>query len=495
MLGASLLLLPMIGTDFLPPSDEGEVRVTGVMEIGTRLELVEQQTRKMERIVYSAVPEAAASVATAGASASRPNSSSRGQIRLSLKPAAQRKRTNVEIAKELRKLLVNKIPGMDIRIRAPQGQFLLDRLFGGEEGLTVEIRGFELDTLNVLAKRVADSIAGIPGITDIEISREAGIPQQDIRVDRDKIADLGLSVRDVSEVLETFVAGTKAGEYRTLGNSYRILVQLKDAEKRSIEEILDLTLMTASGDQVALRNVVTTESSLGPILIERKDQQRLVTVQAHAAGRDLGSVASDVQALLREIQRPMGYDLIVAGNFEEQQKAFDELIVSLVLALVFVYMVLACQYESFVNPLVVMVSVPLAAVGVLVMLFLTDTTLNLQSYIGCIMLSGIVVNNAILLVDQAGRLLQKEMSVRDAVAEAGRRRLRPILMTTLTTILALLPLALGLGEGADAQAPLARAVIGGLAGSTLITLVLIPAVYSLFNPEPTKKSDPAVARP
>ena len=257
----------------------------------------------------------------------------------------------------------------------------------------------------------------------------------------------------------------------------------QDAEKRSIDEILNLTLTTSTGEQVTLRNLVTTESGRGPILIDRKEQQRLVTVQANIAGRDLGSVASDVQALLDQISRPAGYDLKVSGKFEEQQKAFRELVVSLVLALILVYMVLACQYESLLAPLVVIVSVPMAAVGVLVMLFLTQTTLNLQSYIGCIMLGGIVVNNAILLVDQAGQLTAGGMTVREAVAEAGRRRLRPILMTTLTTILALLPLALGIGEGADAQAPLARAVIGGLAGSTLITLVLIPAVYSLFHPE------------
>jgi HAE1 family hydrophobic/amphiphilic exporter-1 len=174
----------------------------------------------------------------------------------------------------------------------------------------------------------------------------------------------------------------------------------------------------------------------------------------------------------------------VAGNFEEQQKAFGELVMSLVLALVLVYMVLACQYESLRDPLVVMMSVPLAAVGVLVTLFLTATTLNIQSYIGCIMLGGIVVNNAILLVDQAGQLRRDGLNVSEAVAEAGRRRLRPILMTTLTTIFALLPLAFGIGEGADAQAPLARAVVGGLSASTLITLALIPAVYTLFHPEP-----------
>jgi HAE1 family hydrophobic/amphiphilic exporter-1 len=187
----------------------------------------------------------------------------------------------------------------------------------------------------------------------------------------------------------------------------------------------------------------------------------------------------------------VGYDLTIAGNYEEQQKAFKELVISLVLALVLVYMVLACQYESLRDPLVVMFSVPLAAVGVLVTLFITSTTLNVQSYIGCIMLGGIVVNNAILLVDQAGRLVQDEIDIRSALTEAGRRRLRPILMTTLTTILGLLPLALGIGEGSDAQAPLARSVVGGLTTSTLITLVLIPVVYSLFHSDPKPRVGPS----
>ena len=483
-LGASLLLLPVIGSEFIPPSDEGEVRVTGEMEIGTRLDLVDQQTRLMEEIVYAAVPETVSSVVSAGASGWRASAAAQGQINLSLLPVAKRERSNVEIADDLRKRLTGKIPGMEIRTRAPQGQFLLERLLGGDEGLTIEIRGYELATLDALAANAARFISDVPGITDVETSLEAGIPQQEIRVNRDKVADLGLSVRDVTELLQTAVAGSKAGEYRTEGNSYRILVQLKDAEKRSLDEILDLTLTTASGEKVALRNIVEPEASRGPILIDRKDQQRRVTVQANIAGRDLGSVAVDVQGLLDQIPRPVGYDLTVAGNFEEQQKAFRELVISLLLALVLVYMVLACQYESLRDPLVVMFSVPLAAIGVLVTLFITGTTLNVQSYIGCIMLGGIVVNNAILLVDQAGRLVQDGMPTRDALIEAGRRRLRPILMTTLTTIIGLLPLALGIGEGADAQAPLARAVVGGLTGSTLITLVLIPAVYSLFHPDP-----------
>jgi HAE1 family hydrophobic/amphiphilic exporter-1 len=490
VLGASLLLLPLIGTEFLPPSDEGEVRVTGKMEIGTRLDLVDRQTRIMEQIIQPAVPETGSSVVSVGSTGWRPDAGSEGEIRLSLLPAAERKRSNLAIAQDLRHRLDGKIPGMEIRVRAPQGQFLLERLLGGDEGLTIEIRGHELATLDALAASAAKAIGDLPGITDVQTSLQAGIPQQEIRVNRDKVSDLGLSVRNVTELLQTAVAGSKAGEYRTGGNSYRILLQLKDAEKRSLDEILNLTLTTASGEKVALRNVVASESSRGPILIDRKDQQRRVTVSANVAGRDLGSVALDAQALLDQIPRPVGYDLTVAGSFEEQQKAFRELVISLVLALVLVYMVLACQYESLRDPLVVMFSVPLAAVGVLLTLFITKTTLNIQSYIGCIMLGGIVVNNAILLVDQAGRLIEDGMHTRDALIEAGRRRLRPILMTTLTTILGLMPLALGVGEGSEAQAPLARAVVGGLTGSTLITLVLIPAVYSLFHPEMQKSSLP-----
>jgi HAE1 family hydrophobic/amphiphilic exporter-1 len=459
------------------------------MEIGTRLDLVDRQTRIMEQIIQPAVPETESSVVSVGSTGWRPDAGSEGEIRLSLLQAAERKRSNLAIAQDLRRRLDGKVPGMEIRVRAPQGQFLLERLLGGDEGLTIEIRGHELAVLDELAGRTAKLITDVPGITDVQTSLEAGIPQQEIRVNRDKVSDLGLSVRNVTELLQTAVAGSKAGEYRTGGNSYRILLQLKDAEKRSLDEILNLTLTTASGEKVALRNVVASESSRGPILIDRKDQQRRVTVSANVAGRDLGSVALEVQALLDQIPRPVGYDLTVAGSFEEQQKAFRELVISLVLALVLVYMVLACQYESLRDPLVVMFSVPLAAVGVLVTLFITKTTLNIQSYIGCIMLGGIVVNNAILLVDQAGRLIEDGMPTRDALIEAGRRRLRPILMTTLTTILGLMPLALGMGEGSEAQAPLARAVVGGLTGSTLITLVLIPAVYSLFHPDPHKSRD------
>jgi len=476
----SLLLLPYIGTEFMPPSDEGEVRVSGEMEVGTRLDLLDRQTRLMEALVYDNVPEAQSSVVSVTPSGTWGRSTAQGEIRLSLTPAAGRARSNEEIASQLRGLLDGQIPGMKIRTRAPQGQFLLERIIANPEGVTVEVRGFDLDTLGLLSQRVAAAIEDVPGITDVEVSREIGIPQQRIKMLRDKIADLGLDVRDVTEVIETAVAGSRAGEFRVAGNSYAILVQLENAERRSIEEILDLTLRTPDGEQVALRNLVESSGGRGPVVIERKDQQRLISVKANVAGRDQGSVAADIQARLDNIARPVGYDLVIAGNYEEQEKAFAELRLSLLLALLLVYMVLASQYESLRAPLVVMLSVPVSTVGVLLTLLLTDTTLNLQSAIGCIMLCGIAVNNAILLVDQAGRLRETGMPTHQALCEAGRLRLRPILMTTLTTILALLPLALGIGEGADAQAPLARVVLGGLAASTVITLFLIPVVYAVF---------------
>jgi len=480
LFAASLLLIPFIGSEFMPPSDEGEVRISGEMEVGTKLEIIDQQARKLEALVYDAVPEAVASVISITGTGTRGRTKPKVEIRISLIPSAQRTRSNTQIANDLRILLNGKIAGMTIRTRAPQGQFLLERILSTSEGISVDIRGFDLDTLGLLSQQVAKAIETVPGITDVELSREQGVPQQQILVLRDKIADLGLSVRDVTEVIETAVAGSKAGEYRTEGHAYGIRVQLAEAEKQSIEEILDLNVRTPQGELVALSNLVTTQLGEGPVVIQRKDQQRLITVSANIAERDIGAIAADIQAQLDRIPRPEGVDLLITGNFEEQQKAYNELIISLMLALLLVYMVLASQYESLRAPLVVMVSVPVAAIGVIFTLFLTNTTLNLQSAIGCIMLCGIVVNNAILLVDQAGRLRRDGNPTYDALLEAGRRRLRPILMTTLTTMLALTPLALGIGEGADAQAPLARAVLGGLAASTLITLLLVPAVYSLI---------------
>ncbi len=241
-------------------------------------------------------------------------------------------------------------------------------------------------------------------------------------------------------------------------------------------------MTNTEGQPVVLRNVVKVSAQEGPTSIERKGQERILTITGNISGRDMGSVIDELQKKFQYIPVPAGFSLRFGGDYEEQQKAFRELLIGLILSLILVYMVMASLYESIRDPFVVMFSSPLAAIGVILMLFLTHTTFNVQSYIGCIMLGGIVVNNAILLVDHTNLLRRRErMPLRAAIEEAGRRRLRPILMTSLTTVLGLLPLALGLGESGEAQAPLARAVIGGLSSSTLLTLVFIPTVYSLFE--------------
>ena len=485
MFMVSLPLATQLGSEFLPPSDEGEVEVSGRMEVGTRLDLVDERTRIIEEIVRPAVPEIESYVTSV-----REN---RGEVEMALVPAAERSRSNTEIAAALRTLVEGKIPGMRMRVRAPQGQSTLNRILGAEsEGITIEVRGFDLETLETLALRAEGVVAGIPGVSDVDLSFDEGTPQQEIILDRNKIADLGFSPRDATQVIRTAIAGTQAGNFRDEGSAFRILVQLKDAQQRTPDEILGLTLTAPNGDTVALGNLVETSSSRAPLEIQRKNQQRLVQVYVNVAGRDMGSVASDIQAALDSIPRPSGFELKLSGEFEEQQQAFREMVFALLLSLLLVYMVLACQYESLRDPIIVMLSTPMAAIGVVWALWLTGTTLNIQSGVGCIMLGGIVVNNAILLVDQATRLSREGMTVMDAVIEAGRRRFRPILMTTLTTILGLMPLALGLGEGAEAQAPLARAVVGGLAVSTVITLVLIPVVYTLLHRSSESISDPSM---
>jgi HAE1 family hydrophobic/amphiphilic exporter-1 len=479
-LGGSLALIPLVGVEFMPTTDEGEVRIYGEMAVGTKLEVVDEAFQKIEATVAQEVPERKNMVSYIGASTWRAQGSHSGQMRIALKPQSERSRSSEAVANALRPEL-KKIPGITTRTRAGQGLFLLRMGTSSEEKLQIEIRGHELDKANFLAHRVKEMVEGVEGVTDAQLSTEPGSPEELIIVDRQKAADMKLTVSKVANMLQTVLSGTEASDFREKGDEYRILVKLKDAEKKTLRELLDLPLTNADGEAVILRNVVEVKTRSGPVLIERKDQERIVTVSANISERDMGSIIRDVRKGLRTIPLPREFSIIIGGDYEEQQKAFRELLLGFSLALVLVYMVMASLYESLRYPFIVMFSVPLAAIGVILMLLVTETTFNVQTYIGCIMLGGIVVNNAILLVDHINLLRRRDgMPLREAIEEAGRRRLRPILMTATTTILALVPLALGFGEGGEAQAPLARAVIGGLLSSTLITLIFVPTVYAIF---------------
>jgi HAE1 family hydrophobic/amphiphilic exporter-1 len=494
-LAGSLLLIPLVGVEMMPATDESEVRVNAEMAMGTKLDMVDDTFKKIEAIVKREVPEIKNTVSWIGGSSWRARGSNAGAMRIALQPVTERKRSSEQIAADLRRKL-RFLPGVLVRTRAGQGLFLLR--IGTTEGdkVEVEVRGYDLEVSDALARRIQEVVANVDGITDVKISRETGTPEELILVDRQKAADMKLTVSKIAKMLQTALSGTSAGFFRDGGYEYMIRVKLADADKKDLQEILDLSLTNTDSEPVVLRNVVRVTPRRGPVLIQRKDQERVVYVSANISERDMGSIIADIQKGLRNIPVPKDFSILFGGDYEEQQKAFRELLMSFVLALVLVYMVMASLYESLRYPLVVMFSVPLAGIGVILMLFLTGTTFNIQSFIGCIMLGGIAVNNAILLVDHINLLRRRDgMPLREAIEEAGRRRLRPILMTATTTILAMTPLALGLGEGGDAQAPMARAIIGGLFSSNLITLVVIPTVYALIDRRALKEPSPVAHSP
>ncbi len=481
LIAGALALTRFVGSELMPATDEGEVRVSLEMAVGTRLALVDEAMAKVEAICRAEVPEMESMIASIGGGGWQGGGTHKGEVRISLVKASQRTRTSEQIAAALRPRLAA-IPGAVIRTRAGQGLFLFRMMTAGSEQIEIDLRGHDIEAADELARRVREIVAGVRGITDVRLSRDPGGPEETICIDRRKAEAMKVSVSRIATTLETVLAGTSAGNYREAGDEYRILVQFKDAESLTMDEILNLTVPNADGEPVMLRNVVTVSPRTGPANIDRKDQERVLTVRANLSGRDMGSAIAEIRGALAQIPLPPDFAIVFSGEYEEQQTAFRELALSMVLSLILVYMVMACQYESLRDPFVVMFSVPLAIIGVVLMLFFTDTTFNIQSFIGCIMLGGIVVNNAIVLVDHINLLRRRDgMGLYAAIEEAGRRRLRPILMTALTTILGLLPLALGLGEGGEAQAPLARAVIGGLCSSALITLLLVPVVYSLFE--------------
>jgi HAE1 family hydrophobic/amphiphilic exporter-1 len=313
----------------------------------------------------------------------------------------------------------------------------------------------------------------------VRVDRREGQPEERLVLDRERMAELGLSVREVGRTLLANVGGLEAGRYREGGDEFPIRVRLRPQDRLTGDDLSNVSLRTPAGEVIPLSTVVKRQRARGPVEINRVDGQRVTYVTANLeSGVALGDAVERVRQAIADVSLPQGYSLLMGGQYQEQQAARRDFTIAILMALALVYMIMAAQFERFLDPLIVMLSVPTALVGVVPALLLTGTTLNMQSVMGLVMLIGIVVNNAIVLVD-AINLLRRDyqMGAADAIVEAGRLRLRPILMTTATTILGLLPLALGIGVGAEIQAALARVVIGGLLASTLVTLLLIPVTY------------------
>lgn len=485
ILAGCLSLVRRIPTEFMPQADEGEVRVTAELEVGSRLGLTEQVAITIEKIIEREVPERTTMVTSVGGGGGPGGGGgsgvNRADFRIPLVPRTERKRSSAKVAADLARALAH-LPGVKIRTREGQGFFMNRLAGGGTDRVQIQVRGHTFEVADALAKKVERMLLErIDSIADVRLSREAGAPERLISIDRARAADQKLTVARIADFIETLLSGTQAGNFREAGDEYRILVKALDPERLSLEEILDFTIPNAEQKLVALRQVASVISRFGPMQIERLDQERIVNVTADPGGEALGSVLAKAAEGLRSIPLPNGFALTLGGDYEEQQKAFRELLFSFILAILLVYMVMAVQYEALLDPLIVMLTVPLSTIGVVLALLVTGSTFNVQSFIGCIMLGGIVVNNSILLVDHANDLIGKGTPLVPALVEAGRDRFRPVLMTALTTILGLIPLALGLGDGGEVQAPMARVVIGGLTCSTVVSLVIIPAVFLLFR--------------
>jgi HAE1 family hydrophobic/amphiphilic exporter-1 len=485
------VLYPRVETELVTQTDEGEVNVNAELALGTRIERTEEVLLILEDRVKQFVPEATTIITQGGSGGNNwqggGGNTSRGQIRVILKPRGERERTNEEVAIALRRQLAG-LPGVVVRANPSGGNNQIMRFLSGggnnnnqSSRLQLEIRGHDLDDARRVANDARDMMEDVPGLADISLSREDGRPEIAIRVDRPKAAMLGMSVQTVASTIQTNVAGTTAANFRERGNEYPVVVRLREADREEISDVGDVLLSTPTGQVVPAKNILAVSREAGPTQIQRKNMERITRVNAEIE-IPLSDAVKAVQDRLPQLRLPPDFSAGFGNEVEEQAKSFAQLRMVLILAILLVYAVMASQYESLRDPFIIMFSVPVAAIGVVGSLLLTNTSFSMQAYIGIIMLAGIVVSNAILLVDYVNTLRRRDkMPIREAVELGGRTRLRPILMTSIATMLGLVPMAIGLGEGGELQAPLARVVIGGLLTSTLVTLVLVPAIYTLFE--------------
>lgn len=475
LIGVTGYMFTTIPIELAPNTDANEVSIDIRMANGTNIAVVNEYLKELDLMVKEVLPMDDVEYVSTNIRGGS------GEVEITLKPEGERKVNSQKLAEDLRLRLENQIPGADIRVSAQTGLWIFRRIFGGnsDEAVQVELRGYDLQMADELSLEIKKRMEANPLVSGVRVGRQEGRPEQNLVFDRERIAQLGLTTREVGRAIQINLGGGIAGQFRENGDEYDIVVRLREEDRLTSEDLNNISIRTPDGRILPVSALVNRELVRGPSEINRINGQRVNYVTANLQeGVALGDAVKAIQKDLSAMSLPDGFSIVFGGEYEEQEKAAKDFALSIIMAIVLIYMVMAAQFERFTDPLIVMFAVPLALIGVVPTLLLTGTTLNMQSLMGLIMLIGIVVNNAIVLVDYINLMRREEgMNVRDAVIASGKLRLRPIMMTTLTTVLGLLPLALGLGAGAEIQAALARTVIGGLTASTLITLVLIPIVY------------------
>jgi len=479
LLIASLPIYLLLGGEFFPEVDENNIILEVQREPGVNLFELERTIIQMEDVIRNEVPEARLIVSDYGdktgiEGADNPGGN-QGVIRVELVPIEERDRDQFEITSSLLQSM-RRVPGANIK-EVREDPLSPD----GESGLIVQIYGYDPGVRQELAAYTLDGLREMEGISSVFSSADQGRPELRIEMDRERISRVGLNTSDVATAVSNAVRGDVATTFVDEGVEFEVLVQLSPQDRSASDKLEEIQIQTAAGVWMPLENLARIERFTGPSSILRINQERMLEIEADLAGLDLQTATERARVVLDQIQWPDGYRYEVAGSAEDQAESFRYLLIAFLIAGILTYMVMASQFESLVEPLIIIVTIPLALTGVLLMLWITSTPISVTAMVGLVLLTGIVVNNGIVMIDYI-KILQARGNERvQAIAQGATRRLRPILMTALTTILAMVPLALQLGSGAETWSPMARTVIGGLTMSTFLMLFAVPCMYNIVN--------------
>jgi HAE1 family hydrophobic/amphiphilic exporter-1 len=472
-LGLNLLLLPFVGTEFQPTYDSGEFTVNIKAPIGTSLQKTVELATPMQEYI-SQLPEVRIVALNIG---NGRNPVNQGSLDIRLKPSKERERSMQQVMDELRARFGN-VEGLKVSVVSNQGGGR-----GDSRPVQIGLRGNNIKELKQYALQLADMFRSVPGATDVDISDSDEEPEIVVRLDHAKASELGLDATEVGKVVEMAFMGKSTSNSYTIGdNDYDIILQMDLSRRSNINDVRNLRISNSSGSFIRLGDIASVSYGSGPTRIEREDKQRQIVVYANTVGISPGDLINKARTeFIPELNMPAGYNYKLIGQADNMQRSFREVAKAVALAIVVVYMVLAAEFESFSQPLIIMASLPFAIIGAILGLLLAGQTANMMSMIGFTMLLGLVTKNAILLLDYANQARAKGMPLREAVLEACSLRLRPIFMTTLSTILGMLPIALGIGEGAELRQSMGVVLVGGLSTSTLLTLIVVPLLYLLFE--------------
>jgi HAE1 family hydrophobic/amphiphilic exporter-1 len=471
---ASLALIPLIGAEFAPAEDMSSFMILAEAPVGISLEAMDRKMQEMERIVLSQ-PEIRSGFAAL-------DIEERGQVNSGImfmrmyKPS-QRTATQAEVVQRLRREL-SEIEGLQASVI--EFSFYNVGGEGGEKALAYSIRGPSLDELNRIGNRVIERLSAEPGFVDLDINLDLEQPQLYVTVDRERAADLGLDAATIFETVYALIAGREVGSFTDQGKRYDVRIKVHPSQALGPEDIGRLQVRTRAGRMVRLDSVVEISHGVGPININRTNRERSVLLTANLEGVVLNRALETVDRIFAE-ELPEGYYAKATGQAEEFAESMNSLLFALGLAILIVYMLLASQFDSLLQPFTIMAALPPAMVGALLALFTTGYTINIMSVIGIILLFGLVTKNSILLVDLTIQKQESGLNCEEALLAACPIRLRPILMTAVSMIFGVLPVALAIGEGAEARAPMAVATAGGMTTSTLLTLFLVPVIYTYMD--------------